>query len=218
MVFALVSITWLMCHFVSYQDYSRRFELSSAGGQVPTSKSPPEFRLSAPSRASVERRAAEGLEASEARTAKTARQEKHDSSTSLPESPDDIVLQPIPVSPDPVPPTPTSPTPLLPSPPTNDGEGTPRVVTGTNLDINFTSIPGVEDQPFRLECMRVIATFLRPGARKELSLDAIVRDTAIRKLEHSTNPDVVSLPGSSVSQVLLLTSSDLVSSCVSGDL
>jgi hypothetical protein len=50
----------------------------------------------------------------------------------------------------------------------------------------------VEKQPFRLECMRVIETFLRPGAVKELSLDAMARDMIIRNLAHNTHPDVVS--------------------------
>jgi len=39
--------------------------------------------------------------------------------------------------------------------------------------------------------MRVVATFLRPNSAKELSLDAIIRDTAIRELAHNTHPDVV---------------------------
>ena len=47
-------------------------------------------------------------------------------------------------------------------------------------------------QPYKKECMRIIATFLRPGAVKELSLDDDLRHTVIRNLAYSTHPDVVS--------------------------
>jgi hypothetical protein len=47
-------------------------------------------------------------------------------------------------------------------------------------------------QPFRKECMRVIATFLRPGATKELPLDDLLRHNTIRNLAYSTHPDIVS--------------------------
>ena len=49
------------------------------------------------------------------------------------------------------------------------------------------------DQPFREECLRIVATFLTPGATKELPLDPVVRDTVIRDLTWNTHPDVVSL-------------------------
>ena len=49
------------------------------------------------------------------------------------------------------------------------------------------------DRPlFKQECMRIVATFLRPNSPKELNLDAIVRDAIIRDLAHSTHPDIVS--------------------------
>ncbi|RDB19917.1 hypothetical protein Hypma_012964 [Hypsizygus marmoreus] len=43
---------------------------------------------------------------------------------------------------------------------------------------------------FCAECQRIIATFLSPGAPKELSLDATVRDTVIRNLGSSCHPDI----------------------------
>ncbi|KAH9927283.1 uncharacterized protein B0H18DRAFT_292693 [Fomitopsis serialis] len=46
------------------------------------------------------------------------------------------------------------------------------------------------DQPFRDECTRIVATFLRPDAAKELPLDPAVRDTVIRDLTWNTHPDV----------------------------
>ncbi|TDL29970.1 hypothetical protein BD410DRAFT_823929 [Rickenella mellea] len=46
------------------------------------------------------------------------------------------------------------------------------------------------DQPFREECMCVLATFLSPNSRKELLLDAVVRDTAIKNLVWTTHPDI----------------------------
>lgn len=47
-------------------------------------------------------------------------------------------------------------------------------------------------QPFRDECARIVATFFRPGASKELSLSHEVRDTIVRHLTWNTHPDVVS--------------------------
>ncbi|KAG6896186.1 hypothetical protein C0992_009809 [Termitomyces sp. T32_za158] len=44
---------------------------------------------------------------------------------------------------------------------------------------------------FRHECLRVVATFLAPGSPKELTLDAIIRDTAIHKLSQSCHPDIL---------------------------
>lgn len=50
----------------------------------------------------------------------------------------------------------------------------------------------LRDQPFRIETLQIVATFLRPNAKKELSLDADVRDELLRGLERTTHPDVVS--------------------------
>lgn len=50
-----------------------------------------------------------------------------------------------------------------------------------------------KDLPFKEECMRVVATFLKAGSPKELNLDAMIRDSIIRDLVHSTHPDVVSV-------------------------
>lgn len=53
-----------------------------------------------------------------------------------------------------------------------------------------------EDQPFRDETLRVVATFMRPGGygKKELALDQDVRDEVMRGLVFTTHPDVVSVP------------------------
>ncbi|EPT00776.1 hypothetical protein FOMPIDRAFT_1121704, partial [Fomitopsis schrenkii] len=50
-------------------------------------------------------------------------------------------------------------------------------------------VPLACDQPFQSECMRIIATFLKPGAAKELPLDPDVRETAVRDLAWNTHPD-----------------------------
>ena len=50
-----------------------------------------------------------------------------------------------------------------------------------------------KELPFKEECMRVVATFLRSNSPKELNLDAAVRDAITRDLAHSTHPDVVSI-------------------------
>ncbi|KAH9854988.1 hypothetical protein C2E23DRAFT_893818 [Lenzites betulinus] len=43
--------------------------------------------------------------------------------------------------------------------------------------------------PFQLECARVVATFLTPGAPKELMLSAEVREALLRELAWNTHPD-----------------------------
>ncbi|CEL63911.1 hypothetical protein RSOLAG1IB_05676 [Rhizoctonia solani AG-1 IB] len=48
----------------------------------------------------------------------------------------------------------------------------------------------LKDQPFRNEMLQIVATFIRPGAKKELNLDMDVRDELLRRLEKSTHPDV----------------------------
>ncbi|KAF9819507.1 hypothetical protein IEO21_02115 [Rhodonia placenta] len=50
--------------------------------------------------------------------------------------------------------------------------------------------PESKQQPFRKEGMRIVATFFKPGAAKELPLDPVVRDTVIRDLTWNTHPDV----------------------------
>lgn len=45
-------------------------------------------------------------------------------------------------------------------------------------------------QPFRGEALRIVATFFRPGAAKELALDEIVRDSVLKDLVWNTHPDV----------------------------
>ena len=57
------------------------------------------------------------------------------------------------------------------------------------------SIPAAlpENQPLRTDCSNVTATFLVPGAPKELLLPANVRDAAIQELSCTTHPDAVSI-------------------------
>ncbi|KAF9498698.1 hypothetical protein BDN71DRAFT_1503764 [Pleurotus eryngii] len=64
--------------------------------------------------------------------------------------------------------------------------------TGSHVGLheNHTSKCIHDKQPFRVECMRIVATFLQPGAVKELPLDGIIRDTVVRDLTSSTHPDV----------------------------
>lgn len=64
-------------------------------------------------------------------------------------------------------------------------------------------IPRPEIQPFRDECQVIVATFFKPGAQKELTMDSNVRDTIIRDLTWNTHPDVVRLPCCLHLQVLL---------------
>ena len=52
-------------------------------------------------------------------------------------------------------------------------------------------VPKPAKQPFRQECQAVVATFFKPGAPKELTLDSNVRDAIIRDLTWNTHPDVV---------------------------
>lgn len=52
--------------------------------------------------------------------------------------------------------------------------------------------PPVDNELFHKECMRVIATFIKPDSPKELNLDAIVRETIIRDAVHDNHPDIVS--------------------------
>jgi hypothetical protein len=50
----------------------------------------------------------------------------------------------------------------------------------------------VKGLPFREECDRILATFLLPGAVKELTLDKTMREAAVKQLSTNTHPDVVS--------------------------
>ncbi|KAJ3487245.1 hypothetical protein NLI96_g3678 [Meripilus lineatus] len=51
-------------------------------------------------------------------------------------------------------------------------------------------IPRPEIQPFRDECQAAVATFFKPGASKELSLDSNLRDSIVRDLAWNTHPNV----------------------------
>lgn len=65
----------------------------------------------------------------------------------------------------------------------------------SSWDVPDTSRFGTSqvDEPlFKQECMRIVATFLKPNSPKELNLDATVKEAIIRDLAHSTHPDIVS--------------------------
>lgn len=47
------------------------------------------------------------------------------------------------------------------------------------------------ERPFRTECLRVVATFLKPNSPKELNLDAKTRNAVIHDTSFSSHPDVV---------------------------
>jgi hypothetical protein len=98
------------------------------------------------------------------------------------------LLSPHPPTPDRYKSTPSSPTTsatewaISPSSASSWAQWSPLLQTPTPL----------RDQPFRTETLQIVATFLRPNAKKELSLDADVRDELLRGLERSTHPDIVS--------------------------
>ncbi|CAE6522724.1 unnamed protein product [Rhizoctonia solani] len=56
--------------------------------------------------------------------------------------------------------------------------------------ISIPSPVPLKDQPFRNETLQIVATFIRPGAKKELNLDTDVKEELLRGLEKSTHPDV----------------------------
>ena len=103
---------------------------------------------------------------------------------------------------------------ILPSPPTSTSALSPhthieevpnRTPSPDLTNVDFTHVPGVETDPFKKECMRVITTFLRPGV-KELNLQQVVRETAIRTLEHNRHPDGVGVIRICDFKILILSS------------
>ncbi|KAJ1309290.1 hypothetical protein OPQ81_004952 [Rhizoctonia solani] len=56
--------------------------------------------------------------------------------------------------------------------------------------ISVSSPTPIRDQPFREETLQIVATFIRPGAKKELNLDMEVREELLRGLEKTTHPEV----------------------------
>jgi len=70
--------------------------------------------------------------------------------------------------------------------------GAPSSSYATDASQNGSSL--AKDIPFKEECMRIVATFLKPGSPRELNLDAAIRDATMTELAHSTHPDVVSIP------------------------
>ncbi|KAF5387870.1 hypothetical protein D9615_000839 [Tricholomella constricta] len=145
---------------VWFQDYRERY-LRSPHTQANPAREYVEF--GAPNRAQTERRAAESL-------AKLAEAGKEDFvGLSYLKSPDDAV-------------SPTSSSLMLPP------HYTQLTLPPLAFTVSKTNDPG--SHMFRTECLRAVATFLSPGATKELPLEAIVRDTAIRNLSLDFHPDV----------------------------
>jgi hypothetical protein len=70
--------------------------------------------------------------------------------------------------------------------------GTPSARSSGDF-VGISRHRSLNDPPFKDECMRVAATFLRPDSPKELNLDSMIKDAIIRDLAHSTHPDVVSV-------------------------
>ncbi|KAF8076809.1 hypothetical protein FPV67DRAFT_1777227 [Lyophyllum atratum] len=148
---------------VWFQDYRERY-LKFTRKQ--TSPSHDDFAFRTPSRARTEQRAAESLARLQVDIEELG---KDDAEEPSPTSPADA-------------PSPTSPSPMLP----------PKYTQLSTPPLAYT-IPKSSDADshrFRAECERAVATFLSPLASKELSLDAIVRDTVIRNLSLDCHPDV----------------------------
>lgn len=57
------------------------------------------------------------------------------------------------------------------------------------------------NQPFREECHRVVSTFFRPGAKKELPINEEIRDLVLNALENNTHPDVVNIVVCSITTI-----------------
>jgi hypothetical protein len=166
------------------QDYRKRFFDSTNMGAPGHDQNDLKFYV--PNRVSIERRAAENFVDSPRMQNTTSDSEKENSEKTRrqadenPEMPDTISPQHaytsltqhainVPFS--------------LPAIQTTSGDN--------SLDLSqFASFR--ESPPFKAECMRIVATFLRPDSPKELSLDAMIREMIIRDLETSTHPDVVS--------------------------
>lgn len=70
----------------------------------------------------------------------------------------------------------------------------PESSTGFLLPLAELDSGDSSRHPLRIECARIVATFLKPGSRQELTLDSTVRDTAIRNVMLSSHPDVVGFP------------------------
>ncbi|CAE6444333.1 unnamed protein product [Rhizoctonia solani] len=79
------------------------------------------------------------------------------------------------------------------SPPSSDWGLSPTSSASSWYPWSPITIPSpvpLKDQPFRNETLQIVATFIRPGAKKELNLDADIREELLRGLEKSTHPDI----------------------------
>jgi hypothetical protein len=156
------------------QDYCRRFSESRSfsspyGHDCDTN----DLKFYVPNRVSIERRAAESY-------AGPARDSTSDAEKGNPERNQSQSSEKCQKGDD-IPPEPAR------TPPPRHGVS---VVASTSTIENMG--PHRSELPFKEECMRIVATFLRSDSLKELSLDAVVRETIIRDLRTSTHPDVVS--------------------------
>ncbi|KAG6857006.1 hypothetical protein H0H87_011100 [Tephrocybe sp. NHM501043] len=130
----------------------------------PTSPSSSEFVFGAPSPVKTEERAAESI----VKLGKARTGDNND--------PD-------------LPPSPTSPKDVA-SPMSLSSILPPQYTKHTIPTLSFTGSTNESDaNTFHTDCLRAIATFLTPGSAKELSLDSVVRDTAIRTLSLGSHPD-----------------------------
>ncbi|CAE6435360.1 unnamed protein product, partial [Rhizoctonia solani] len=80
------------------------------------------------------------------------------------------------------------------SPPSSSWALSPSSTTSSSWSpwspISVASPISFKEQPFRKETLQIVATFIRPGAKKELNLDMDIREELLRGLERSTHPDV----------------------------
>ncbi|KAG6861951.1 hypothetical protein C0995_009135 [Termitomyces sp. Mi166 len=149
--------------YLTFVDYRERYLKSF---NEPAGSSSSEFVFEAPSYAKTEERAIESI----AKLKKTRIEERtKNSNADFPASTNDAISS-------------TSLSPVLP----------PVYVQLASPSLVFTPSKSHDPDPhgFHRECSRVIATFLTPGSPKELTLDAIVRDTVIRNLFYNCHPDV----------------------------
>lgn len=170
-----LSITFSVCR----QDYRKRFlELPVHAGRT-LDLGVAAFKFATPSRAETERRAVESLaklsltqdDLATTTTTTTAcpspSSVRNPTTPSTPQAPSPTVVVPL------FPPLPSLPISTLP-------------------DHATTTTTGSQALPSGAESMKALATFLRPGAPKELPLDEMVRNTVVRNLAFGCHPDVVS--------------------------
>jgi hypothetical protein len=145
-----------------------------------------------PNRVSIERRAAESSAGPPTSTYDNeASEKKHPILDPVPESREVASAEPAMTAPSSSIPSTVNRQQSLPT--IDKPSGAPSSAPSDSTDASqYSSFPA-KDLPFKEECMRVVATFLRSNSPKELNLDATVRDAIIGDLAHSTHPDVVSI-------------------------